>query len=570
MNYNLYVKTIAPRKSHVNPKTLDSISSKTGLGSMHVVQRFIGEGFASLVHSSDKERVEDMKNGLEAIDIKSFIIDEDEKKRMHSIIAEAVSLKEYEDGISFKTNRGSIKLQKQDNVLVIAGINEKKARNNTFKSLFLDRNVLIYLYFSNQSTIVKLPVKKMDLSSVRGADRFSKTVNVKKLLDNIRESAVSYNEDFNYSLNYIPGISNSIDDYAATASMLFSDGFYSYQYPSGIFTEETEDESEAFSYDYHYDVYPPHKRFFKKKLVSVNSMRLIVLTPLIVNIAVLFLIDDILTPRIAGIAGIVITLYYLFFFFKYLKFRMFIEEIPTSSIESVSIGLRELKGSIMDRNAIPAFVSGMKCVYFRFYKYKYEKHYEKGREKTGWRLQRIGEYIPDRFYIEDNGFAMEVETRKAVLDIRNRTKYSSPHFLVNAAVRNKDVYYIEESLPVYSNVYIMGTVTDRDSRKAFADFLKKRKYDREYMKQFDANNDGEIDMSEWEHAKSQIESEYSEIRLNKKQNELLKIGYHEDDGLLFISDRSEKGIIRNINIYLILIILSLCVSVFTIIRGFVL
>lgn len=570
MNYNLYVKTIAPRKSQVDRKTLDSISSKTGLDSMHVVQRFIGEGFASLIHSTEKERIENMKRDLESIDIKSFIIDEEEKKQMHSIIAEAVSLKENDSGIYFKTNRGRIEIKKRDNILVIAGINERKVMNNTFKSLLLDRNVLICLYFSNQNTIVKLPIKKMDLSSVKGADRFSKTVNVKKLLDSLKESAVSYNEDFNYSLNYIPGISGSIDDYAVTASMLFSNGFYSYEYPSAIFEENTEDESEKFSYDYHYDVYPAHKRFFKKKLVSVNSMRIIVLLPLALNIAVLFLINDILTPRAAGFAGIAITLYYLFFFFKYLKFRMFIEEIPTSSIESVSIGLRELKGSIMDRNAIPAFVSGMKCVYFRFYKYKYEKHYEKGREKAGWRLQRIGEYIPDRFYIEDNGFAMEVDTRNAVLDIRNRAKYSSPHFLVNAAVRNKDVYYIEESLPVYSNVYIMGTVTDRDSRKAFADFLKKRKYDRDYMKQFDANSDGDIDMSEWENAKSHIENEYSRMQLNKKQNELLKIGYHKDDGLLFISDRSEKGIIKNINIYLILIILSLCVSVFTIIKGFVL
>ncbi len=548
MKKYIFIKTMAKKKSYIKNDFLRKISRSIDKDMIWTSQRFIGKGFSELLNTESEEKIKKMKNGLNTSGIDFFEMNEDEiNKRIYRMI-KVSDMKEADNHYILEYLDGKLELSKNDDILIIAGIDQMHIEKPSLQAIQIEGNYSIFIYFKNAQVIAEIDSKSTNLSGLKNASKFSRTENIKILLNEVKMKANKYFEDMEYSANYMPGLSVDMKSYVCKASLLFDLNYYEYNYPKEIFEQETNKYENQFDYDYNYKVYAPNERILQSTLYSKFNLKLLLNLPLIVVFIFYFIGKTQPGLYIFNFFNIIFFIYYVFLFVKYFRFKSLIEDIPTSTIESLSIGLREIKGTILDRNAIPSLVSGIKCVFYRYFKYSKVKT-DKGEQ---WVLVEIGEYLPERFFIQNNGYVMEVETRKSILDIHNKAKYMTPFYLMKSFIRDKNTYYIEESLPVYNDVYIMGSVINKDSRESFNTFLKSRKNDTQYMKQFDKNNDNQIDMNEWEKAKKQIEIEFNENQAEKKQNEILKMCHTKDDGLFFISDKSEKELIKGLNIYLIL------------------
>jgi len=112
------------------------------------------------------------------------------------------------------------------------------------------------------------------------------------------------------------------------------------------------------------------------------------------------------------------------------------------------------------------------------------------------------------------------------------------------------IKFVEEMLPVSSEVFVIGSAVYSDRNKEIENFVKNKKIDKEYMDKFDENKDKFIDADEWEKAKHQMDLEFDERENKKKDHEHLSIQYTKDDNILFISDMSEMAVIKRFNLFL--------------------
>ncbi len=551
MKQYIFIKTISEKKSYIKKDFLRKISQSIDRDIIWTSQKFVGKGFSELLNTENEDKIKKMRNGLNTLGIDFFEMNEDDMNKRTSRMIEVSDMKETDNHYILEYSGEKLELSKNDDILIIVGINQMRIERPSLQAIQIEGNYSIFIYFKNAQVIAEIDSRTTNLSGLKNASKFSRTENIKILLNELKKKANKYFEDMEYSANYMSGLSIDIKSYVSRSSLLFDLKYYEYNYSNEIMEQDTNKYENQFDYDYNYKIYAPNERILQSTLYSRFNLKLLLNLPLIVVFIFYFIGKTQPGLYFFNFFNILFFIYYVFLFVKYFKFKALIEDIPTSTIESLSIGLREIKGTILDRNAIPSLISGIKCVFFRYFKYSKVKT-DKGEQ---WSLVEIGEYLPERFFIQNNGYVMEVETKKSMLDIHNKAKYMTPFYLMKSLIRDKNTYYIEESLPIYNDIYVMGSVINKDSKKSFNTFLKSRKNDTQYMKQFDKNNDNQIDMNEWEEAKKQIEIEFNENQTEKRQNEILKICHTKDDGLFFISDKSEKELIKGLNIYLILTLL---------------
>lgn len=543
-NY-LYIKTIAEKRSLISKDKLNALSDITGKDIISTAQCFIGHGFAELAMSDDKDYIEKVHSGLQSAGAGVFKISRDEMEQLFSRTLRADAVAETENSFIVQYGNNEIKLNKKQPINIIIGSDCEKVDSDKLQAIMLNSKYSVLIYFRNDNVIIRIDSDRTNLSGIMNADRFSKSENMKTLLKHAEAKAAQSNRDMFYSLNYIPGRPD-IAHYAVISSILFNRGFYEFSYDEGYYNEQAGREDMHFDYDYKYRIYKPHEQVLERAIFSRFKLGGFIGAPLIVLGILLFMAGPHTGLHVFRYALIGAFVYYTVIFANYFRFKSFIEDIPSSSIKSLSIGLREIKGSVLEMNAIPSLISGMKCVFFRYYKYAKVKT-DKGEQ---WKIKEIGEYLPERFYIQQDGYVLEIETKGAIMDLNNMQKYTIPFYLLKSGIRDSRVYYVEESIPVFSDIYVMGSVIDKDNRAAYTRFLKNKKSDSEYMRQFDRDRNNEIDMNEWEEAKKAIDTEFRRIEDEKLQNELLRVCRTKDDNMLFISDRSEKSIIKSMNIYL--------------------
>lgn len=546
MSNYLFIKPIAEKKSLIGKGKLKELSEISGKDIIWTGQKFIGRGFAEFLYSDENDAVEKVYNSLISAKTGVYWVSGKEINALADNTIVADSIEETADKLSVRYGNDSISLKKKQHINIVIGADNKKIDSDNLQAIMLDQRYSILLYFKHDNIIVRIDSDRTNLSGIEDADKYSKSENMKKLIKHIEHGAAACNRDMFYSLNFIPNSSPDIGHYAAISSILYNKGFYDFQYNENFYSENAGSQESKFDYDYKYRIYKPHEEVLERAIFSGFKLAGLVFGPLVVLGVLLFMAGPHTGVHIFRYALIGAFIYYTVVFANYFRFKSYIEDIPTSSIKSLSIGLREIKGSVLDMNAIPSLISGMKCVFFRYYKYVKVKT-DKGEQ---WKLNEIGEYLPERFYIQQDGYVLEIETKGATMDLNNIQKYTTPFYLMKSSIRNNKVYYMEESIPVFSDVYVLGSVINKDNREAFSRFLKSRKSDRDYMKQFDSDNNNEIDMNEWEEAKKAIEAEFNSIQDDKLQNELLRVCRTKDDRMLFISDRSEKSIIKGINVYL--------------------
>lgn len=178
---------------------------------------------------------------------------------------------------------------------------------------------------------------------------------------------------------------------------------------------------------------------------------------------------------IAAIVGFFAGLFFFYKGFIWLKMQRLIENIPTSKIRSLAMGLVEIYGKALERKEEPELKSPFSqkpCVYYR---YKIEEYRSSGKSSRWVTVAHSSKGV--RFYVKDDTGTVLVDPAGADVDIpadrviRSGTG-SSPPVYVTDFVRtlgvkqksflgfNRTMRYSEYYIAPDDKLYILGTAGD--------------------------------------------------------------------------------------------------------------
>lgn len=224
-----------------------------------------------------------------------------------------------------------------------------------------------------------------------------------------------------------------------------------------------------------------------------------------------------------------------YFAFVFLKRARVIEDTPTSKIRSAAQGYVELTGTaaVMEGESIYAPISKKPCAWYKYtvqrMEEKHSRTVDSGRSDALFLLQ--GE--TGRCVIDPDGAAV-TPTVKDVWYSRHYPTRVGPHnhgILSRLGARYR---LVEERLQVGEPLYAIGmfkTVGGAhhtfNTREEVSLLLREWKQNKAAMlKHFDSNNDGEIDMQEWERARKAatqvVKKQHAEKRVEEAIHTLSK------------------------------------------------
>jgi hypothetical protein len=260
---------------------------------------------------------------------------------------------------------------------------------------------------------------------------------------------------------------------------------------------------------------------------------------------------------------------WLFFWgFMRLRRKRKIENIPTSTVRGLAMGLVELIGKAKKRTRLISPLSAAECV---FYRYTVERYRKRGRHSE-WVTIAKGDSTAISFWLDDGTgrilvFPQGCESLMAV-DYEFRTGLGKPlpspltHFMEqnglsykglfgNHPLRFKEWFILEDE-----TLYVLGTATTtgsdeylRNYNQRLTERLEALKSDPKELSQVDLNKDGEISVEEWNAVvlrieKELIEEQLNEPRLQERIETLIGKGANE---VFIISDSSQKALLRRLS-----------------------
>jgi len=271
-----------------------------------------------------------------------------------------------------------------------------------------------------------------------------------------------------------------------------------------------------------------------------------------------------------GIIGFCVGIWLFFTGFKKLRRKRRVENVPTSTVRGMALGLVELigKGTIPKPYLSP--LSKKKCVYFS---YLVERYVRRGKHSY-WETIVKGSSSSSPFWLKDGTGTVLVLPQNAEMMVPISFQYqtgpfsgSLPDSLGQFLVHNNisragflgigyTLRFREWAIGIDDDVYVMGTAKKiRHAFQSHRDKLLKRlkeiKRDPEKMKRFDTNNDGQISPQEWDQAVKKIETEMIEESLKAGEQPIanetdLMIGQGDEEKLFMISTYSQKELINKL------------------------
>lgn len=205
------------------------------------------------------------------------------------------------------------------------------------------------------------------------------------------------------------------------------------------------------------------------------------------------------------------------FSFITLHRKRVMEDTPTSKIRSAAQGYVELAGTghLMEGQPIVSPLTGTICTW---YEYKVEEHRQSGKNSS-WVTVRSGT-SDELFLIKDETGQCIIDPEGAKVTVRNKNTWhgneASPMGNPLSTKKKKKFYsglighkryrYTEKLLQANESLYAIGlykTVggagAKLDINEDVRELIREWKRDSEsLMKKFDTNNDGEIDLQEWQ------------------------------------------------------------------------
>ncbi|HEU5179659.1 MAG TPA: GIDE domain-containing protein [Candidatus Polarisedimenticolia bacterium] len=228
--------------------------------------------------------------------------------------------------------------------------------------------------------------------------------------------------------------------------------------------------------------------------------------------------------------------------FRQLRKKNMIENVPTSAIRSVAMGLAEIHGMACAEAALSAPLSGERCHYFR---YRVEE--ERTRSKGGkeWVTVDHGtSNVP--FPLEDSTGKIQVDPQGA--DVSLQRDYRRVDAGEGWFGRRKR--YSEWRIDPRDRLYVLGTVSKQgdsvETRGAgLSDRLRRLKRDPAAVKRFDLDDSGALDEQEWAGAVAVTKQELLQEETAKQAGNPqagLFIGAGDTESTFMISDRDETSI----------------------------
>jgi hypothetical protein len=165
--------------------------------------------------------------------------------------------------------------------------------------------------------------------------------------------------------------------------------------------------------------------------------------------------------------------------FWWFKQKRLIENMPTSKIRSLAMGLVEIVGQVIPigSSLLKSPHTNTDCVYYHYLVERYEQHYNASTKQTESRwvtVKNISERI--RFYLKDDTAAVMVEPAGASIEIGT-----------DFETRVGDMRYKEQYIKPDETLYIMGTageksgMTEASAAHEENIMIQKGKEDKKYL-----------------------------------------------------------------------------------------
>jgi hypothetical protein len=272
--------------------------------------------------------------------------------------------------------------------------------------------------------------------------------------------------------------------------------------------------------------------------------------------------------RLLGISlfGIAFGVYSFFFGFNRLRRKRMIENIPTSTIRSIAMGLVEIIGTAEKTPALTTPLTGSKCV---FYKYTVQRLESRGKSSR-WVTIAAGSSKDSMFFVKDSTGEVAVSPEGAEILIPVSYQYSMggyskgiPENITLFLEKNKIKYkllfgskaslrFIEWRIAPGDTVYIIGTASKNNAlagarKEKLLSRIEALKNDPEKMREIDTDKDNNITAQEWDAAVLKIESELLEHELeSSKYNELhdIVIEKGDSDKIFIISNHGQEKLLN--------------------------
>ena len=244
-----------------------------------------------------------------------------------------------------------------------------------------------------------------------------------------------------------------------------------------------------------------------------------------------------------AVVGICVGIYLFFTGFRKLWHKRLIQNIPTSKIRSIAMGLVEIQGIAIPDIILVSPYTKQQCVFYHIIMERLVKH----KNSVNWVKEfEMKSNIP--FFLQDDTGTVIIDPVGAEIDIPLRYTH------MEGNNRYKE-YYIKIKEPIY----VLGTAKSIESieehiQKEVETRIKEIIESPEEKQKLDINKDMWIDENEWQIAKQRIMEEIKEkfratqgkISSKNFPPDYLKnviIGKGELDRHFFISNKSEKEIV---------------------------
>ncbi|MBN2121218.1 MAG: hypothetical protein JW734_09235 [Candidatus Omnitrophica bacterium] len=271
-------------------------------------------------------------------------------------------------------------------------------------------------------------------------------------------------------------------------------------------------------------------------------------------------------------ATVYVVLFFLFgigaFFWGFMRLRRkrLIENIPTSTIRGLALGLVELTGKAKRDKPLKSPLTGTDCVLYRYTIERYEK---RGRSSS-WVTIAKGDTYYCPFWIDDGTGKIFVFPQGAEMILPVDYEFTTgwgrtlplnlSGFMDRHGIRYRNLFGVatlrfkEWCICPDETVYVLGVA--KKSQKNLDDYkdklfkrIKELKDNPDKMKAVDLNKDGQISPEEWDSAVSKIEQGLLEEEINSCQrNDLADviIGKGDVEKIFIISDYSQKDLVNTL------------------------
>lgn len=236
---------------------------------------------------------------------------------------------------------------------------------------------------------------------------------------------------------------------------------------------------------------------------------------------------------------LILSVFMFFWGWELFGIKSMIENIPTSKIRSMPMGIVELKGEAAAKYPLETKLNGINCV---FYKYKVERMtvtgYGKNRRRS-WIVVAEGQSITP-FYIKDSTGAVLVEPFDCDSILERKYYYSEGY---HDGAKRYSEWYVSPGEKLYVIGYAGKSRDVMAGRKEkLLTRLKAIKASETERAKYDLNGDGNLDDHEWMLAVEEIKKA---IAREEGVDDLCDVAVSgRGKEKMLISDKSEQELIR--------------------------